>query len=59
MDYQIEPTNVYYLNFGNFIPISLIDADKIGSLRAIDYGILNDDGAVVQDDHGNLVVQNQ
>lgn len=59
VDYQIEPTNVFYLTFGNFSPVSLIDADKIGSLCVIDYGILNDDGVVVHDDHGNLVVQNQ
>lgn len=42
MDYRIEPTNVYYLTFGNFIPGSLIDADKIGFLCIIAYGILND-----------------
>lgn len=59
VDYQIEPTNVYYLTFGNFPPILLIDTDKIGSLCVIDYGNLNDDGVVVHDDHVNLVVQNQ
>lgn len=50
---------VYYLTFGKFTPVSVIDADKIGSSCVIDYGILNDDGVVVHDDHGNLVVQNQ
>lgn len=32
---------------------------RLGSLCVIDYGILNDDGVVVHDDHGNLAVQNQ
>lgn len=59
VDYQIEPTNVYYLTFGNFTPGSLIDVNKIGSLCVIDYGVLNDDVVIVHDDHGNLVVQNQ
>lgn len=59
MDYQIEPTNVYYLTFGNFTLVSLTDADKIGSVCVIDYCSLNDDDVIVHNDHGNLVVQNQ
>lgn len=32
VDYQIEPTNVYYLTFGNLTPGTLIDIDKIGTM---------------------------
>jgi hypothetical protein len=58
VEYQIQPSNTWYLTFGSYSQGSLISKDSVGGpVVAIDFNDLPGDVTIVHDDSGRLVLQ--
>ena len=57
VSYQIQPTNVYYLTYGDYFEGSIIDSRMIGSQVICDFRQLPSKVTIVHDETGELYVQ--
>jgi hypothetical protein len=58
VEYQILPSNTWYLTFGDYRQGSLITKERVGGpLVAIDFNNLPGDVTIVHDYSGRLVLQ--
>ncbi|OAL36095.1 hypothetical protein AYO20_04509 [Fonsecaea nubica] len=57
VQYQIQPTNTYWVTFGDYTPGNIIDVTKIGMKVSVDFTKLPNNVTIKHDEHGNLTVQ--
>jgi hypothetical protein len=57
VQYQILPSNTWYLTFGDYRQGSLISKDRLGAIVAIDFNNLPANVTVVHDQTGQLDLQ--
>lgn len=57
VQYQIQPSNTYWVTFGDYKAGNIIDVLKVGMKVPVDFTQLPNDVTVIHDENGNLTVQ--